>query len=73
MFEQLKLNCKFVFFFSPSAHRSFDPLNEIDEQREFEKAEEFGAAGGDCELQYGTECKKSPLETISHFIHDNHV
>lgn len=46
---------------------------EIEEKRIFEDAELYGKSGGDCELKYGFNCPKSPLESISHFMHTNEV
>lgn len=56
---------------SPSEHQSFDTENESDEQRTFEEAEMFGKSGGDCDFKYGSKCLKSPLESVSHYIHSN--
>lgn len=57
--------------FRPSLHQSFDPETEMHEQKLFEEAEENGKTGADCDLLYGDNCRNSPLETISKFMHVN--
>lgn len=67
--KQLRNLSRKCSIFSPSLHQAFDAETEAREKQLYEEAEAFGKSGGDCELQYGSKCKVSPLHKISKFIH----